>query len=82
MVKNAELATLKSEMDLWVKDALKKIEDSQAQLHETNSNTDFNYELIKDIKMDLVKLKEEVKALRLLLLVFAKGKLRIELVKK
>ncbi|MFT4303608.1 MAG: hypothetical protein ACMXYG_03520 [Candidatus Woesearchaeota archaeon] len=59
--------TLKQEMDYWVKDFEKKISrtsDLSKVVEENRLNTDYNYELIKELQKEIEFLKKEISKIK------------------
>lgn len=60
---NTGEAKLQEEMDFWVKDFEKKIqrtEELELKVDETKQNTDFNYELIRELQLQVKELRKDV----------------------
>ena len=67
--------------DYWVKTInkrIRKFEDLPELLSETMDNTDYNYELIKDLEGEILDLKTEINALKLIQIITIKQQQKIK----
>lgn len=64
-----ELKSFRKNMDSWVKyfnGKLQVISNVSGQFNEVNTNTNHNYELIKELKEDMEEMKAEIKTMKLM----------------
>ena len=67
--------------DYWVKTInkrIRKFEDLPELLSETMDNTDYNYELIKDLEGEILDLKTEINALKLIQIITIKQQQKVK----
>ena len=76
---NAELINFKENIDAWVKEIrseITKVQDVPYILEENLSNTEHNYELIKDLRAEIDELKHELNALKIIQIATLKSQMK------
>ncbi|MDA1196705.1 MAG: hypothetical protein O2779_01945 [Nanoarchaeota archaeon] len=73
-----DLAQFTENVDSWIKQVrseVSSIVDTSAIVEENSDNVQHNYELIYELKRDMERMRDEVKALKLMHLLQMKGEL-------
>ena len=71
-----EFDCFKEDVDFWVKDLsqqLSRLNHLPAMVRDHNQNIDHNYELLQEMRAEMLKLKEEISALRMVQLLHLKA---------
>ncbi len=69
MKMNSEILNFKENVDQWVKEIrhdVSQITDVSNAVNENIENTEHNYELIKEMRMEFEELKHELNALKII----------------
>ena len=74
-----EFELFKSDMDNWVKEFRRELNEHSGVIplvEEHSENIDHNYEILQEMRAEMLKLREELSALRLVQLLHLKSELQ------